>query len=75
LSSSCFTQTRCHTNSPIHFHSPALSLSLVHPSPSTLSHTLKQEEEREGEGKEGRFGVAAARDGHGDHLEALIRKS
>jgi len=59
---------------PAHPFTLTLSLSLVHPSLSTLSHTLKQGEGREGEGKEGRIEVAAAREGHGDHLEALIHK-
>ena len=73
----------CHTSCPPHgnaylepspAHSHTTTLSLVHPSLSTLSHTLKQERGREGEVKEGRIGATVAREGLGDHLEALIHK-
>ena len=66
---------------PIHFvamptqspHQLTLSLSHSH-SLSTLSYTLKQERGREGEGKEGKIVATVAREGHGDHLQALIHK-
>jgi hypothetical protein len=65
------TQTKASTQLT---HSLSLSHSLSSSSLSLYPHTLKQGEGREGEGKEGRFGVAIAGDGHGDHLEALICK-
>jgi hypothetical protein len=66
------SQPRCHTQLT---HSLSLSHSLSSSSLSlhSLTHSNKEKEGKEKE-RRGRFGVAAADGGHGDHLEALIHK-